>query len=294
MAPALPARRPLTLKGAEKKRPGPTPKPLAERLPTKPVKQVKRVERSYSRERKIEVLLYLLNHRVPDARPRRVPRRRIGQPHEQELTQPMVRTETGEYVWYRAPTYAEASEFWKIPTPTIQGWWDSREKLLEGTGIEVPMVGPGGLSAQLAAAGASTIPNPRREPPPEREEVPEGESPVFSVGEARRVEVSAPGSENCRPPAAVPILAPSPNPPQDAPAPAETSSTTANRTQLPQDAQPAPSVAGQQSHAWCPLSRAHSRDHQFRSSRPLFGQPGRRSRMLLQLHNQPTHPQLHT
>ncbi|KXX78290.1 hypothetical protein MMYC01_206505 [Madurella mycetomatis] len=162
MAPAPPARRQLTLKAAEKKRSGPAPKPLTEGLRTNPAKQIRRVERSYSRERKIEVLLYLLNHRVPDVRPRRVPRRRIGQPHEQELTRPMVRTETGEYVWYRAPTYAEASEFWKIPTPTIQGWWDSREKLLKGTGIEVPTVGPGGLSAELAAAGASTVPNRRR------------------------------------------------------------------------------------------------------------------------------------
>lgn len=257
MAPAPPARRPLTLKAAEKKRPGPAPKPLVEGLRTSPAKQIRRVERSYSRERKIEVLLYLLNHRVPDARPRRVPRRRIGQPHEQELTQPMVRTETGEYVWYRAPTYAEASNFWKIPTPTIQGWWDSREKLLKGTGIEVPTVGPGGLSAELAAAGASTVPNPHREPPPGREEAPRKESPMLSPGEARRLEASAAGSENGRPPAGWPIHAPSPNPLQDPPAPAETSSpagpgapsTAANGTQSPQDTQLASAVAGQQSHA---------------------------------------------
>ncbi|KAK4187958.1 hypothetical protein QBC35DRAFT_368659, partial [Podospora australis] len=142
-------RRPLTQKGLPRKKPGPAPKPLSERLMQKSLKPVRRVERSYPKERKIEVLLYLLNHRVPDARPRKVPRRRIGQPHESELTQPMVRDENGELVWYRAPTYAEASEFWKIPTPTIQGWWDSRDKLLEGTGIEVPGVGPGGMSTAL-------------------------------------------------------------------------------------------------------------------------------------------------
>ncbi|KAK3996527.1 hypothetical protein QBC44DRAFT_355680 [Cladorrhinum sp. PSN332] len=145
-----PPRRSLTLKGLERKRPGPPPKPLSERLKNKPLKQVKRIERSYTRERKVEVLLYLLQHRVPDPRPRKVPRRRIGQPHEEELTQPMVTNEYGELVWYRAPTYSEASEFWKIPTPTIQGWWDAREKILEGTGFELPQVGPGGVSTALA------------------------------------------------------------------------------------------------------------------------------------------------
>ncbi|KAK3393168.1 hypothetical protein B0H63DRAFT_516370 [Podospora didyma] len=143
-----PPRRPLTQKGVERKRPGPAPKPLSERLAMKAAKPVRRVERSYTRERKIEVLMFLLNHRVPDPRPRKVPRRRIGQPHEEELTQPMVATPNGDLVWYRAPTYAEASSWWKIPTPTIQGWWDSREKLLEGTGIEIPKVGPGGLAVK--------------------------------------------------------------------------------------------------------------------------------------------------
>ncbi|KAK4459110.1 hypothetical protein QBC42DRAFT_143010, partial [Cladorrhinum samala] len=145
-----PPRRSLTQKGTERKKPGPAPKPLSERLKNKPLKQVKRIERSYTRERKVEVLLYLLQHRVPDPRPRKVPRRRIGQPHEEELTQPMVANEYGELVWYRAPTYSEASEFWKIPTPTIQGWWDAREKILEGTGFELPKVGPGGVSTAIS------------------------------------------------------------------------------------------------------------------------------------------------
>ncbi|KAK0668121.1 hypothetical protein QBC41DRAFT_394543 [Cercophora samala] len=146
---ATPIRRPLTLKGVERKKPGPAPKPLSEKLKAKALKQIKRVERSYTRERKIEVLLYLLTHRVPDQGPRKTPRRRIGQPQEDCSTQPVVENENGELVWYRAPTYAEASAFWKIPTPTIQGWWDSRDKLLEGTGIEVPKVGPGGVPKAL-------------------------------------------------------------------------------------------------------------------------------------------------
>lgn len=144
-----PIRRPLTVKGVERKKPGPAPKPLSEKLKAKALKQIKRVERSYTRERKIEVLLYLLTHRVPDSGPRKTPRRRIGQPQEDCSTQPVVENENGELVWYRAPTYAEASDFWKIPTPTIQGWWDSRDKLLEGTGIEVHKVGPGGVPKAL-------------------------------------------------------------------------------------------------------------------------------------------------
>ncbi|KAK4154655.1 hypothetical protein C8A00DRAFT_32548 [Chaetomidium leptoderma] len=162
MAPSAPTRPRLTLKGLPRKRPGPAPKPLSERLKNRPPKQVKRVERSYTRERKIEVLVYLLNHqvRVLDDRLRRVPRRRVGQPHESnELAEPVVQEENGEFVWYRAPTYAEASDFWKIPTPTIQGWWDSRKKLLEGTGIELPQVDPVGFSATPAATGASRVPN---------------------------------------------------------------------------------------------------------------------------------------
>ncbi|KAK3363073.1 hypothetical protein B0T25DRAFT_575706 [Lasiosphaeria hispida] len=121
----------LTKKGTLRKRPGPAPKPR------------KRVEQSYTRQRKIDVLLFLLNHRVADSRLRKVPRRRIGQPHDQEPEQPMIRDANGELVWYRAPTYIETSKFWKVPVPTIQGWWDAREKILEGTGIELPAAATG-------------------------------------------------------------------------------------------------------------------------------------------------------
>ncbi|KAG7292089.1 hypothetical protein NEMBOFW57_002121 [Staphylotrichum longicolle] len=166
MAPSAPTRPRLTLKGVERKRPGPAPKPLSERLKSKPLKQVKRIERSYTRERKIEVLNYLLNHRVPDGRRTTAPRRRIGQPPAQELVSPppTVREENGEYVWYRAPTYAEASDFWKIPTPTIQGWWDRRKKLLAGTGIEVPEVAERPSPARRAPTGASAAPNRSAQP----------------------------------------------------------------------------------------------------------------------------------
>jgi hypothetical protein len=63
----------LTKKGVPAKRRVRAPKPLAERLKNRALKQVKRIERTYSRECKIEVLLYLLNHRIDDVRP--APRR---------------------------------------------------------------------------------------------------------------------------------------------------------------------------------------------------------------------------
>ena len=89
-------------------------------------KPVRRVERSYTRERKVEVLMYLLNHRIADPNPKRVARRRIGQPHPDDLPLPQEqmipdgRGPNGELIWYRAPTYAEASEYWKIPVPTVK------------------------------------------------------------------------------------------------------------------------------------------------------------------------------
>ncbi|KAK0730807.1 hypothetical protein B0H67DRAFT_51090 [Lasiosphaeris hirsuta] len=163
----------LTKKGMMRKRPGPAPKPLSERV-WKPPKPRKRIEQSYTRQRKIDVLLFLLNHRVADSRMRKVPRRRIGQPHDQEPEQPMVRDENGDLVWYRAPTYIETSKFWKVPVPTIQGWWDAREKILEGTGIELP----------AAATG------PRMLPPTER---PAGPSAQTGDDSSMDVSVSSSG-----------------------------------------------------------------------------------------------------
>ncbi|KAK4127083.1 hypothetical protein N657DRAFT_687434 [Parathielavia appendiculata] len=146
MAPSAPPppRVRLTKSGRPWKRMGPAPKPLAERLKNRGLKEVKRVERSYTRERKIEVLLWLLNHRVEDVRGHR-PRRRIGDPIEMEVANPGTEEAlNGVLIWNRAPTYAEASQYWKIPVPTIQGWWDARKKILDGTGVELPEVGRGG------------------------------------------------------------------------------------------------------------------------------------------------------
>jgi len=108
------------------KKRGPKPKPLEER-PYKQPKPISRVQRSYSRERKVEVILYLLHHRVQDDQNRRIRagESRIGATEPTEPTQPT--DSTG--VTYRAPTYHEASAHFKIPATTIAAWWKQKDKI---------------------------------------------------------------------------------------------------------------------------------------------------------------------
>ena len=66
------------------KKPGPKRKPLAERDPNSYRQQpIRRLERSYTERRKIEVLIFLLFHRIteyrPD-RPKKIPRARLNMP----------------------------------------------------------------------------------------------------------------------------------------------------------------------------------------------------------------------
>src|SRR6266702_7604593 len=98
-----------------KKRPGPKTTPLDAR-PYKQHKPISRIERSYSRERKIQVLLFLIHHRVKDDQRRRA---RAGCTNAE--------TELPDGTVYRPPTAAEASAYWKIPEPTIKGWWRQRD-----------------------------------------------------------------------------------------------------------------------------------------------------------------------
>ncbi|KAK5654958.1 hypothetical protein OQA88_6715 [Cercophora sp. LCS_1] len=142
--------------GIQKPRRGPKPKPLSEKVKGwKFEKPKRRQERSYTRERKIEVIMFLLNHRVPDTR-EVMPRRRYGQ-YDVE-NEPPQENPDGTFTYFRAPTYTEASEWWKIPTATICSWWDKREAILAGSGIELP-------AKKVHPEGASP-PNPR--PPKKR------------------------------------------------------------------------------------------------------------------------------
>jgi len=86
-------------------RPGPNPKPLNER-PYKPPKPIQRIERSYSRERKIEVILFRQHHRIQSIN-------RAG------------------LLVYRPPTFQQMAVFWKIPKDTIQGWWNRQETIIQ-------------------------------------------------------------------------------------------------------------------------------------------------------------------
>jgi Tc5 transposase DNA-binding domain len=87
-------------------RPGPKPKPLSERL-YKPPKPIQRIERSYSRERKIEVILFREHHRVQS-----------------------IDLDTGLPI-YQPPTFQQMAAFWKIPEDTIRGWWNNRNTIIE-------------------------------------------------------------------------------------------------------------------------------------------------------------------
>jgi hypothetical protein len=120
------------------KKRGPKPKPIEER-PYKQPKPISRVQRSYSRERKIEVILYLLHHRIQDDQNRRIRsgESRIGAPGATGATGATETTETTETtepadstgITYRAPTYHEASAHFKIPATTIAAWWKQKDKI---------------------------------------------------------------------------------------------------------------------------------------------------------------------
>jgi hypothetical protein len=87
-------------------RPGPKPKPLSERL-YKPPKPIQRIERSYSRARKIEVILFREHHQVQS-----------------------IDLDTGLLI-YQPPTFQQMAAFWKIPEDTICGWWNSQNTIIE-------------------------------------------------------------------------------------------------------------------------------------------------------------------
>ena len=86
--------------------PGLKPKPLSKRL-YKPPKPIQRIERSYSRERKIEVILFREHHRVQS-----------------------IDLDTGLPI-YQLPTFQQMAAFWKIPEDTIRGWWNNRNTIIE-------------------------------------------------------------------------------------------------------------------------------------------------------------------
>ena len=97
---------PLSELSANVVRPGRKPLPLEKRKPPS-FKAIQRVERSYSRKKRMKVLLFLQYHRVPVDDDWKPPsRQRDGY--------------TAPVDGYRQPTYEEAHAFFKIPLTTIQ------------------------------------------------------------------------------------------------------------------------------------------------------------------------------
>jgi len=88
----------------KKLRPGPKPLPLEARSFRQRVGPIKKICRTYSRSRKVQVILFLMHHRVPIS----------------------VRVENTQF---RQPTHREAWIYRKIPETTIQQWWTARHTI---------------------------------------------------------------------------------------------------------------------------------------------------------------------
>ena len=96
----------------QRKKPGKTSAALSDRIyRPKRVAPIKRLQKNRSRNRKIEVLMWMYHHRVVLERREGVsqlPRVLIGL----EITS--ERMLNGTTIFYRPPTYAETSAFWKV------------------------------------------------------------------------------------------------------------------------------------------------------------------------------------
>ncbi|KAI0457719.1 hypothetical protein F5B21DRAFT_462881 [Xylaria acuta] len=102
---------------------GPKSKGIVKREYT-PAKAIKRAERSYSKRRKVEVLLFIENHRIPIEKT-------TGSGHL--LPPTPSQTLAGASVveeGFRRPFLREVAEYFKISKSTIAYWWSQREKIL--------------------------------------------------------------------------------------------------------------------------------------------------------------------
>ncbi|KAK4234662.1 hypothetical protein C8A03DRAFT_18485, partial [Achaetomium macrosporum] len=102
---------------APRRRRGPKTTPLAQRAPSKVFKPIQRIERTFSRQKKIEVLSFLHHHRIYN------PERRLDF---------RLRSGTQDNGDYRPPTLAGASVFFQIARSTIKTWWKNLEAIVEG------------------------------------------------------------------------------------------------------------------------------------------------------------------
>ncbi|KAI0184938.1 DDE superfamily endonuclease-domain-containing protein [Xylaria flabelliformis] len=105
-------------------RPGPKKKGLKDRSYTTP-KPIRRVERTYSKRRKVEVLLFIDNHRIPVTQTTR--EGALMPPNSSRILAGASPVEEG----YRRPYLREVAEYFKISNQTtIRYWWAQRERIL--------------------------------------------------------------------------------------------------------------------------------------------------------------------
>ncbi|KAK7739851.1 hypothetical protein SLS53_005443 [Cytospora paraplurivora] len=128
------------------KRRGPKPKAPHER-PWKEPKPISRPKVTYNLKRKQEVLLWLIHHRVEDVESDIPGRATTAKWREGEAgcveKDPRIMPD-GSKKWMRAPTYHEASKFWKVSASTLTSWWKKRKEILGGEvpQPEIPLVHP--------------------------------------------------------------------------------------------------------------------------------------------------------
>ncbi|KAI1254420.1 hypothetical protein MGN70_003823 [Eutypa lata] len=127
---------------------GPKPFPGTRRkrcdLRVPPPQPIVRPKTTYNKKRKTDVLMYLIHHRLADARgfdqrdhyfPITRMRQGMAPLSMEEAKQRREYWDKGAVV-YRPPTLRDAENFWKIPHSTITHWWKKREKYLPASELE--------------------------------------------------------------------------------------------------------------------------------------------------------------
>ncbi|KAK2778272.1 purine-cytosine permease fcy22 [Colletotrichum kahawae] len=109
--------------GTPYKRPGPSPKPIEERARYQARGPLKRMERSYTDQKRREVVMFLQNHKIRVTDENDI-RARKGWNGGREDQQPP------EEPGYRWPTLKETSDWFKVPERTVHSWWKRRQKIL--------------------------------------------------------------------------------------------------------------------------------------------------------------------
>ncbi|KAH0436844.1 hypothetical protein CcaCcLH18_04170 [Colletotrichum camelliae] len=109
--------------GTPYKRPGPPPKPIEERARYQARGPLKRMERSYTDQKRREVVMFLQNQKIRVTDENDI-RARKGWNGGREDQQPP------EEPGYRWPTLKETSDWFKVPERTVHSWWKRRQKIL--------------------------------------------------------------------------------------------------------------------------------------------------------------------